>query len=42
LVLDALMIVTLKRSGRGRPAGWRPGHSYFRPDTVDIEWRGDA
>lgn len=40
LVLDALMVVTLLPSGRGRPKGWKPGQSYFRPDTVRMEWRG--
>ncbi|WP_447646761.1 hypothetical protein [Nocardioides zeae] len=39
LVLDALMTVTLLPSGRGRPAGWKPGDSYFRPETVRIDWR---
>lgn len=38
-VLDALVTVTVLPSGRGRPAGWRKGDSYFRPDTVDIRWR---
>ncbi len=38
-VLDALAIVTIKRSSRGRPAGWQPGESYFRPDTVEIAWK---
>lgn len=38
-VLDALAVVTVHRSGRGRPAGWKPGESYFRPETVTIEWR---
>lgn len=39
LVLDALLIVTLLPSQRGRPKGWTPGQSYFRPDTVRIKWR---
>lgn len=39
LVVDALIMVTLLPSGRGRPAGWSPGESYFRPETVGIEWR---
>lgn len=38
-VLDVLATVTLEKSGRGRPAGWQPGDSYFRPETVRIEWR---
>lgn len=40
LVLDSLVVVTLERAPRGRPAGWRPGETYFRPDSVAIEWRG--
>jgi DNA invertase Pin-like site-specific DNA recombinase len=39
LVLDALVRVRLMPSGRGRPPGWRPGESYFRPETVRIDWR---
>jgi site-specific DNA recombinase len=38
-VLDALATVTLLRGAQGRPAGWRPGQSYFRPELVRIEWR---
>jgi len=41
-VLDALVTVTVHRSPNGRPAGWKPGESYFRPETVDIEWKGKA
>jgi site-specific DNA recombinase len=39
-VIDALAAVTLLGGGHGRPAGWRPGQSYFRPELVKIEWRG--
>lgn len=39
-VLDVLANVTLLPSGRGRPAGWRPGQSYFRPESVGVAWRG--
>jgi site-specific DNA recombinase len=38
-VIDALATVTLLKGGHGRPAGWRPGQSYFRPELVRIEWR---
>lgn len=38
-VLDALAVVTLMRGAAGRPPGWQPGQSYFRPDLVSIEWR---
>jgi site-specific DNA recombinase len=39
-VLAALATVTLLRGAQGRPAGWKPGQSYFRPELVKIEWRG--
>ncbi len=39
-VLDALATVTIHRSGRGRPAGWKPNEPYFRPETVTIDWKG--
>jgi site-specific DNA recombinase len=35
-IVDLLMVVTLKRSRRGRRAGWTPGSSYFDPDSVTI------
>jgi site-specific DNA recombinase len=38
-VLDALASVTLLRGAAGRPAGWAPGQTYFRPDLVKLEWR---
>ena len=38
-VIDALAAVTLLKGGHGRPAGWQPGQSYFRPELVDIQWR---
>lgn len=38
-VLDALAVVIVHRAGRGRPAGWKPGEPYFRPETVEIEWK---
>lgn len=39
-LLDLLATVTLlKPSRRGRPAGWKPGQSYFDPASVDIVWK---
>jgi hypothetical protein len=38
-VIDALAGVTLLKGGHGRPAGWQPGQTYFRPELVRIEWR---
>jgi site-specific DNA recombinase len=38
-VINALAAVTLLRGGHGRPAGWQPGQSYFRPELVRIEWK---
>jgi site-specific DNA recombinase len=37
--IDALCVVILLPSNKGRPAGWKPGGSYFRPETVRVEWR---
>jgi hypothetical protein len=34
-IIDALMIVTILPTGRGR----RPGGAYFDPDFVRIEWK---
>jgi site-specific DNA recombinase len=38
-IVAELMTVTLKRSRRGRPAGWTPGVSYFDPASVEIRPR---
>jgi site-specific DNA recombinase len=35
-IVDLLMVVTLKRSRRGRRAGWQPGDSYFDPESVEF------
>ena len=40
--LDALVEVTVDKAPAGRPAGWQPGESYFRPGTVRVQWRGMA
>jgi site-specific DNA recombinase len=39
-ILDTLLAVTVQRTRRGRPPGWRPGESYFDPRGVEITWRG--
>jgi hypothetical protein len=41
-VINLLMTVTLAPSSKGRPPGWKPGASYFRPDTVRCEPRKRA
>lgn len=41
-VVRALMTVTLLPSPKGRPAGHKPGESYFRPDSVRIGWVGEG
>ena len=41
-ILDTLATVTLLAGAAGRPKGWRPGESYFRPDLVRLDWRGGA
>lgn len=38
-IIAAFLTVQIKRSGRGRPAGWKKGESYFDPTTVSIEWK---
>lgn len=38
-VLDMVMAVTLERASKGRRPGWQPGESYFRPESVRIEWK---
>jgi site-specific DNA recombinase len=40
-IIDALMTVTIQKSRRGRPKGFKPGsdQGYFDPDTIDIEWK---
>ena len=38
-VIDALMSVTIERTRKGRPKGWRKGDSYFDPETITIVWR---
>ncbi|SOC48612.1 Site-specific DNA recombinase [Blastococcus aggregatus] len=37
-IVDTLMTVTVHRTRRGRPPGWRPGDSYFDPAGVEITW----
>lgn len=36
-VIRRLMTITVHRTRKGRPPGWRPGQSYFDPRTVQIE-----
>ncbi len=38
-IIDTLATVTLLPGTRGRPPGWKPGDSYFRPERVQIEPR---
>lgn len=39
--VDAVMVVSLMPSPKGRPKGWRPnqGAGYLRPESVRVEWR---
>ena len=37
-VVRRLMTITLLPSRRGLPLGWRPGESYFDPESVRIGW----
>lgn len=36
-VISALMSITILPARKGRPSGWRPGQSYFDPETIRIE-----
>ncbi len=38
-IIDTLFTVTVHRTRRGRPAGWKPGESYFDPRGVKITWK---
>ncbi len=38
-VLDALMVVTVHPSRKGRPRGWKPGSSYFDYNTIEVTWK---
>jgi site-specific DNA recombinase len=35
-IIAELAEVVVRRTGKGRPRGWRPGTSYFDPDSVDV------
>jgi site-specific DNA recombinase len=39
-LIDALISITVLRTGKGRPKGWKPGQPYFRADSIDLVWRG--
>lgn len=38
-VIDTLMSITIHRTKKGRPAGWKAGDSYFNPETIQIDWK---
>ncbi|MEV5689914.1 recombinase family protein [Micromonospora globbae] len=38
-VIDTLMTITIHRTKKGRPPGWKPGMSYFNPETIQIDWK---
>lgn len=39
-VIDVLMTITVHRTRKGRPPGWRPGDSYFNRANIEITWKG--
>lgn len=41
-IIDALAVVTLIPTAKGRPKGWSPGQPYFDPTTVNVEPRGSV
>jgi DNA invertase Pin-like site-specific DNA recombinase len=38
-IVSVLIDVVILPAKRGRPAGWRPGETYFDPARVEITWR---
>lgn len=38
-IIDTLMSVVILRTSKGRPAGWRPGQSYFNPESTLLTWK---
>lgn len=38
-IVDILMTVIIHKGRKGRPAGWRPGQSYFDRDQIQIVWK---
>jgi DNA invertase Pin-like site-specific DNA recombinase len=38
-IVDTLMTVTVHRTKKGRPRGWKAGASYFNPSTIEIVWK---
>lgn len=41
-IVEEQMFITVFPAGKGRPAGWTPGSSYFDPSTIRINWRDSA
>jgi DNA invertase Pin-like site-specific DNA recombinase len=38
-VVNTLMTVTIHRTRKGRPPGWKPGQPYFDPGSIEIAWK---
>jgi hypothetical protein len=38
-IVDVLVDVVILPAKRGRRPGWRPGETYFDPDSVRVTWR---
>lgn len=38
-VISELVEITIHRTKKGRPKGWRPGAPYFNPETIQIDWK---
>lgn len=38
-IIDTLISIVILRTSRGRPKGWRPGDSYFNPESILITWK---
>jgi len=38
-IVDTLMTITVHRTKKGRPKGWKPGSSYFDPSNIEVVWK---
>jgi hypothetical protein len=38
-IVDVLVDVVILPARRGRRPGWRPGETYFDPESVKITWK---
>ncbi|MFF3875683.1 recombinase family protein [Streptomyces sp. NPDC001978] len=41
-IVAALTVVTIRAARQGRLPGWKPGMPTFDPESVDVDWTGEA